>query len=430
MEHPLIPLTVFPSKIARIIEDTHESMRFPRNYIASSLIMALSVAIGNSHELTIPNGKKSKALLYMALVGSPGAMKSAPIEFAFDPIYNRDMELIKTYNKEIERYHNTSKEDRGKRPHSMQITAKDITTEALCELNSHNNHGVSLINDELTSWFGNIDKYHSKGGADTPFWLSNWNGGGVINNRKTNDKITAVKDTCTSLFGSIQPSLLHKAFSETNMTNGLFHRFLFTYDPDEEKPIHWSEEDLPSTSAEDWNSFLMNVLHFALDIENTKGRENIELSKEAWEQLKAWQNAKEDFLYQNEEEHSIAIFRKNQLYALRFCIIIHVMREIAGDLPMSTLIDEHTARQAILLAEYFFKTSALAYQQIKYKGKDELGKILSILDMLPPIFTREECIKVGEQLDMPKRTLFRYITGDNDDPFCTKIKHGVFQKRI
>ena len=62
MEHPLIPLTVFPSKIARIIEDTHESMRFPRNYIASSLIMALSVAIGNSHELTIPNGKKSKAL--------------------------------------------------------------------------------------------------------------------------------------------------------------------------------------------------------------------------------------------------------------------------------------------------------------------------------------------------------------------------------
>ena len=97
---------------------------------------------------------------------------------------------------------------------------------------------------------------------------------------------------------------------------------------------------------------------------------------------------------------------------------------------MSTSIDEHTARQAILLAEYFFKTSVLAYQQIKYKGKEELGKVLSILDMLPPIFTREECIKVGEQLDMPKRTLFRYITGDNDDPFCTKIKHGVFQKRI
>lgn len=174
----------------------------------------------------------------------------------------------------------------------------------------------------------------------------------------------------------------------------------------------------------------MNVLHFALDIENTKGRENIELSKEAWEQLKAWQNAKEDFLYQNEEEHSIAIFRKNQLYALRFCIIIHVMREIAEDLPMSTLIDEHTARQAILLAEYFFKTSALAYQQIKYKGKDELGKILSILETLPYIFTREQCIKVGEQFDIPKRTLFRYITGDNDDPFCTKIKHGVFQKRV
>ena len=166
--------------------------------------------------------------------------------------------------------------------------------------------------------------------------------------------------------------LVHKAFNETNMTNGLFHRFLFTYDPDEEKPIHWSEEDLPSTSAEDWSSFLMNVLHFALDIENTKGRENLELSKEAWEQLKAWQNAKEDFLYQNEEEHSIAIFRKNQIYALRFCIIIHVMREIAGDIPMSTSIDEHTARQAILLAEYFFKTSVLAYQQIKYKGKEEL----------------------------------------------------------
>ena len=66
------PVMVFPEKIRRIIENTCQDLNFPTSYIAASLFLAVSVAVGNSRLLKVRDGWKVTPILYMALLGRPG----------------------------------------------------------------------------------------------------------------------------------------------------------------------------------------------------------------------------------------------------------------------------------------------------------------------------------------------------------------------
>ena len=41
-------IDIYPPPLRQIIEDTHRDLNFPVNYIAASLLLAVSVALGNS----------------------------------------------------------------------------------------------------------------------------------------------------------------------------------------------------------------------------------------------------------------------------------------------------------------------------------------------------------------------------------------------
>ena len=100
------PISVFPHKIQRIITELHASrartcrkdesdeelltmgiveMRerfnsnaqgYPIDYIAAAMLSALAVSIGNSHLAQVKRGWMESPILYMALIGRPGANKS------------------------------------------------------------------------------------------------------------------------------------------------------------------------------------------------------------------------------------------------------------------------------------------------------------------------------------------------------------------
>ncbi len=73
------PVHIYPQEIQKIIADPHKDLNFSVNYIAASLLLAASVAIGNSRVLKVKDGWKVKPILYMALVGSPGSVKTHPV---------------------------------------------------------------------------------------------------------------------------------------------------------------------------------------------------------------------------------------------------------------------------------------------------------------------------------------------------------------
>ncbi len=67
------PISIFPAKIQRIIREVHECHNYPTDYIAAAILTAIAVGIGNTHLAQIKQGWLESPILYMALIGRPGA---------------------------------------------------------------------------------------------------------------------------------------------------------------------------------------------------------------------------------------------------------------------------------------------------------------------------------------------------------------------
>ena len=50
------PVSIFPTKIQRIISEVHECHNYPTDYIASAILTAIAVGIGNTHLAQIKQG--------------------------------------------------------------------------------------------------------------------------------------------------------------------------------------------------------------------------------------------------------------------------------------------------------------------------------------------------------------------------------------
>ena len=90
LEGTEFPVSIFPKKIQRIISEVHECHSYPTDYIAASVLTAIAVGIGNTHLAQIKQGWQESPILYMALIGRPGANKSHPLSFAMKPFLDSD----------------------------------------------------------------------------------------------------------------------------------------------------------------------------------------------------------------------------------------------------------------------------------------------------------------------------------------------------
>ena len=154
----------------------------------------------------------------------------------------------------------------------------------------------------------------------------------------------------------------------------------------------------------------------------------LSFSGEAWSYIRDWQNIKEIELAENGSDSAIAIFRKIQEYALRFCIVIHTIREASDEISDISTIDVKTVIFATILAEYFFDTAKNVYAYI-IEGGENPDKFFELLNRLNTEFTTKQALIIGEQMGLSRRTIFRYLDVKPDDPFLRKLKHGHYEKK-
>ena len=97
------PVEIFPSMIQRIIHEVYECQSYPIDYTAASILTAIAAGIGNTHLVQMKQGWVESAILFVALVGRPGANKSHPLSFAMKPFinfdYQQNLEFGKLYAK-------------------------------------------------------------------------------------------------------------------------------------------------------------------------------------------------------------------------------------------------------------------------------------------------------------------------------------------
>ena len=98
------PVSIFPAKIQRIIKEVHECHSFPTDYISAAILTALAVGIGNTHLAQMKQGWLESPILYMALIGRPGANKSHPLSFAMKPFLDYDYEQNKLFEEQYSKF--------------------------------------------------------------------------------------------------------------------------------------------------------------------------------------------------------------------------------------------------------------------------------------------------------------------------------------
>lgn len=419
------PYRLFPAKIQKIIEETHQDLFFPLNYIAAALFFAIGAAVGNRVRLTVKQGWIEKAIMFMCLVGRPGTSKTHPISFALAPLKELDKNAYKKYERAIIDYNALPLEQRGEKPTARQSIVQDITMEALIDVHRYNPKGICVHMDELKGWFSSFDKYR-KGGGDEQQWLTCWNGERIVKNRVTSG-LKCIDDSFISVVGGMQPGVLKKTFRGERIENGMLSRVLFVNNDDEDEAVLWGENDLISDAADVWRSFLFSVLDSFNYFDDDSVTRELRFTMKAWDSIKEWRNRITQENFDNGADSSTELFSKIQTYAMRFCIIIHVMREVAGDIEKTDEIGFEDAYEAQMIADYFYGTALDTYALLTTSNENGQN-FFRLLNRLNSKFTTAQALEVGAHIGLSRRTVFRLLDVSVDDPFLRKLKHGTYEK--
>jgi hypothetical protein len=430
------PVDAFPPTIQKIINATNASLQFPVDFMGSAILFAASVAIGNSVRIRVKEGWDETALIYIANVGRAGTTKTHPLTFALKPIAIRDAANHREYLRQKEAYETAvtlSKKDREElgispetpsKPYYVKHLVSDITPEALGVVHSHNLRGLGLHADELAGWFGNFNRYHK--GSEETFWLQNWSNQQVRIDRKSGDPIL-ISCPFVSVAGNIQNGILKELAKSNRTQNGFIDRILFAA-PLNLTKAKWTRVSLDPEIPGLWASIINRL--FCLPLYQDDNGEPIAkvvtFTSEAFSILEQWQHKNADICNSTENEIMASIYSKLDIHVIRIALIIYLL-ECADNAVEPDQIPEDTVKAAIRLIEYFRLSAHRVQELITAKPIDGLPEDKRrVYSELPKEFTTEEAVTIGISLNMPERTIKRFL---KDSRFFRHMKHGQYEKR-
>ena len=162
---------------------------------------------------------KEAARIWSSLVGLPSSMKSPGMLEAAKPIRERGRDLLNDYLRKKHIYNQMEKKERKgtQVPVQKRLCLEDVTIESTQDVLAGSPSGVLLYQDELSGFFGGMDKYSGGGrGAakDRGFWLQTWNGGPSSYNRVGRGE-GIIPNMSTSMIGGIQPDVIRKLANDS-----------------------------------------------------------------------------------------------------------------------------------------------------------------------------------------------------------------------
>lgn len=262
------PVSIFPAKIQRIIKEVHECHSFPTDYISAAILTALAVGIGNTHLAQMKQGWLESPIVYMALIGRPGANKSHPLSFAMKPFLDYDYEQNKLFEEQYSKFEEKMCMSRKERiengedgfpqePVRKRFLVSDVTPEGLSYIHAQNKRGLCLWTDELSAWFKNFNRYNN--GSEEQFWLSVFSAKTTISDRRSSKSSIFIKRPYISVIGTIQKKILSELAKGERSSNGFIDRILFVM-PNLQQKARWSDRELPDNIERDWQPSFNTLL--------------------------------------------------------------------------------------------------------------------------------------------------------------------------
>ena len=174
---------------------------------------------------------RESARLWVALVGEPSSKKTPGISAVLGAVMALQERLAAEQRAALEAWRveaaraKEAKLPAPTEPHSRRVLAGDSTTEALVNILEHNEHGLLVLHDELSGFFGSMDAYRQQGTSkDRPFYLQAYNGGFYTVDRVSKGE-RSVPNLSLCSVGGIQPDPMRQVAGKLN-EDGLLQRFI------------------------------------------------------------------------------------------------------------------------------------------------------------------------------------------------------------
>lgn len=227
--HPKVetfPVEVFPQLYQDMIRKLQAALNFPPDFTAFSLLWLWASIMGKRFVVEVKPGYRTYPVLWFAIIGDPGTVKSHPINTVKAPLDAINSENYKQYKEDLKQWLKIE-DNRDPRPKWKKYTINDFTIESLEKVLDANVNGVGLYTDELAAWIDNSNKYASGQSNTLSKWLSLYDSGLVMIDRKTQEP-ALIEKACIPIIGTSQPQTIISYFK--NMSgNGFFDRFLFAF---------------------------------------------------------------------------------------------------------------------------------------------------------------------------------------------------------
>lgn len=427
MQEQAFPLKFFPKQLRQIILEVCEVFQFNPDFLAASILLASSSAIGNTFHITVKDGWIERNSLFLAIVASPGINKSAPLSWALKPLENKEKELYKKYKEYLKEFEADPENKDKPSPTLIKTIVSDATPEAVVQQLDKNERGILIYNDELSGFLNTFQRYSK--GNDEQFYLSVWSGKPVVVDRKTSVSIR-INEPVLNIVGTIQPSVFDKSFN-TKEDSGFFDRWLIV-NPKNAKKMAWTDDQIAPFTYDAYHN-IINKLSDLTFQENQWGEmesQNLTYSADAWNLIKQWQYKNTSSINQTDMDHVRAIRAKMEIYVHRFCTIAHLIQFSVDDKAfVESHISEDSAGKGILLCDYFISNAITARSLDDSNNLTDNWKAL--YDSLPnneQQFTYADFAKYAEFLDIPETSAKRWLKSQIGKVII-KIKHGTYSKK-
>jgi Protein of unknown function (DUF3987)/Bifunctional DNA primase/polymerase, N-terminal/Primase C terminal 2 (PriCT-2) len=225
---PDLPKGLLPQQIEVYAFEQSELMGCDPAGLAMAALTVCAATIPDATQLQVkvhdPHWKES-ARLWIAMIGDVSAKKSPIIRETTRAIIRLDSQLAKRYFAERKAYDERERDDPMPEPVQERLKIEDATPESVQGILQNNPNGVLMIRDELSGWFGSMEKYGMRGGSsDRAFWLSAYNGGSYTFDRVKRGS-GHIENLSINLLGGIQPSLIQRQ-ADNIVDDGLIQRLV------------------------------------------------------------------------------------------------------------------------------------------------------------------------------------------------------------
>lgn len=229
-EPPILPVDLLPGIIGQYASVLGEHMGCDPAGLAMSAITVCGGAIPDSIKVRVKQHDhdwNESARIWTVLVGTPSSKKSPIIRDACRAIFKLDRDMFRGWQAEHLKWSNLSKDEKSEFPEPLQnrLRLGDTTVEAAQEVFKGTFNGLLTVSDELSGWFGAMEKYGGakSSAADRAFWLQAFQGGEYPLNRVGRGSIL-LQNLSTSLLGGIQPDAIRRIAADS-VDDGLLQRF-------------------------------------------------------------------------------------------------------------------------------------------------------------------------------------------------------------